>query len=66
MLFTSLIVQVVMIVTLEKLNVTYAQEQNNTLVVIKKVLFTTTLTSVVVTVRLKIYSAPIMIYLIKH
>ena len=66
MLFTSLIVQVVMIVTLEKLNVTYAQEQKNTLVVIKKVLFTTTLTSVVVTVRLKIYSAPIMIYLIKH
>ena len=66
MLFTSLIVQVVMIVTLEKLNVTYAQEQNNTLVVIKKVLFTTTLTSVVITVRLKIYSAPIMIYLIKH
>ena len=35
MLFTSLIVQVVIIVTLEKLSVIYAQEQKNMLVVMK-------------------------------
>ena len=37
MLFTSLIVQLVMIITLEKLNLIYAQEPKNMLLVIKEV-----------------------------
>ena len=43
MLFTSLIVQVVMIVTLEKLNVIYAQERKNMLAVMKEAPFMTIL-----------------------
>ena len=66
MLFTSLIVQVVMIVTLEKLSVIYAQEQKNMLVVIKEVPFTTISRTAVVTAILKINSVSIMIHLIKH
>ena len=54
MLFTSLIVQVVMLVTLTKLNVIYAQEQKNIPVVIKKVPFTTILATAVITAILKI------------
>ena len=60
MLFSSLIV---MIVPLEKLNVIYAQEQKNMPVVIKKVSFTTILTTAVITVTLKIYFVSIIIYL---
>ena len=66
MLFTSLTDQVVMIATLEKLNVIYAQEQRSMPVVIKKVPFTTIFTTTVITATLKIYSISIMIYLIKH
>ena len=55
-----------MIATLEKLNVIYAQEQKNMPLVIKKVPFTTTLTTEVITVTLNIYSLSIMNYLIKH
>ena len=66
MLFTSLIVQVVMIVTLEKLSVIYAQEQKNMLVVMKEVPFMTILRTAVVTAILKIYPVSIMIHLIKH
>ena len=55
-----------MIVTLAKLNVIYAQEQKNMLVVINKVPFTTILTTVVVTAILKIYSVSITIDFIKH
>ena len=66
MLFTSLIVQVVMIVTLEKLNVIYAQEQKNMLVVMKEVPFMTILRTAVITAILKIYPVSIMIHLIKH
>ena len=57
MLFTSLTVQVVMIVTLAKLKVIYAQEQKNMLVVINKVPFMTILTTAVVTAIL----TPLMI-----
>ena len=39
MLFTSLIVKVLMIGTLEKLSVTYVQEQKNMLLVIKSKLY---------------------------
>ena len=46
-----------MIVTLEKLSVLYAQAQNNMLVVMKEVPFTTILRTAVIS---------IMIYLIKH
>ena len=66
MLFTSLIVQVVMIVTLEKLSVIYAQEQKNMLVVMKEVPFMTILRTAVITAILKIYPVSIMIHLIKH
>ena len=66
MLFTSLIVQVVMIDTLEKLSVIYAQEQKNMLVVMKERSFTTTLKTAVITAILKIYSVSIMIHFIKH
>ena len=66
MLFTSLIVQVVMIVTLEKLSVIYAQEQKNMLVVMKEVPFITILRTAVITAILKIYPVSIMIHLIKH
>ena len=55
-----------MIATLEKLNVIYAQEQKNMPLVTKKVPFTTTLTTEVITVTLNIYSLSIMNYLIKH
>ena len=66
MLFTSLIVQVVMIVTLEKLSVIYAQEQKNMLVMMKEVPFMTILRTAVITAILKIYPVSIMIHLIKH
>ena len=66
MLFTSLIVQVAMKVTLEKLNVIYAQEQKSMMIVIKEVPFTTILRTVVITAILKIYSFSIIIHLIKH
>ena len=66
MLFTSLIVHVVMIVTLEKLSVIYAQEQKNMLVVMKEVPFMTILRTAVITAKLKIYLVSIMIHLIKH
>ena len=66
MLFTSLIVQVVMIVTLEKLSVIYAQEPKNMLVVMKEVPFMTILRTAVITAILKIYPVSIMIHLIKH
>ena len=66
MLFTSLIVQVVMIVKLEKLNVTYAQERKNMLAVMKEVPFMTILRTAVITAILKIFSVSIMIHLIKH
>ena len=62
MLFTSLIVQVVMIVTLEKLSVIYAQEQKNMLVVMKEVPFMTILRTAVITAILKIYPVSIMIH----
>ena len=61
MLFTSLIVHVVMIVTLEKLSVIYAQEQKNMLVVMKEVPFMTILRNAVITAKLKIYPVSIMI-----
>ena len=64
--FTSLIVQVVIIVTLEKPNAIYAQEQKNMSVVIKEVPFTTVLGTAVVAAILKIFSVSIMIPLIKH
>ena len=66
MLFTSLIVQVVMIVKLEKLNVTYAQERKNMLAVMKEVPFMTILRPAVIIAILKIFSVSIMIHLIKH
>ena len=66
MLFTSLIVQLVMIIALEKLSLIYAQEQKNMLVVMKEVPFTTILRIVVNTAILKIYYVSIMIHLIKH
>ena len=66
MLFTSLIVQVVMIDTLEKLSVIYAQEQKNMLVVMKERPFTTILKTAVITAILKIYSISIMIHFIEH
>ena len=66
MLFISLIVQVAMIVTLEKRNVIYSQEQRNMPVVIKKVPFTTILATAIITATLKIYFVSIMIHLIKH
>ena len=66
MLFTSLIVQLVMIIALEKLSLIYAQEQKNMLVAMKKVPFTTILRTVVNTAILKIYYVSIMIHLIKH
>ena len=54
-LTTSLIVQVVMIVTLEKLNVIYVKEQKSMSAVMKEVPFMTTLTTAVITFILKIY-----------
>ena len=66
MLFISLIVQVVIIVTLEKLNVIYAQGQKNMLVVMKEVPFTAILRVAVVKAKMKIVSISIMIHLIKH
>ena len=66
MLFTCLIVQLVMIIALEKLSLIYAQEQKNMLVVMKEVPFTTTLRIAVTTAILKIYYVSIMIHLIKH
>ena len=66
MLFISLIVQVVMTVTLVKLNVIYAQEHKNMPVVIKKRPFTIILAAVVITAILKFYSVSIIIHLIKH
>ena len=66
MLFTSLIVQVVMIVTLEKLNIIYAQERMNMLAVMKEVPFMTMLRTAVITGILKIFSVSIIIHLIKH
>ena len=66
MLFTSLIVQLVMIIALEKLSLIYAQEQKNMLVAMKEVPFTTILRTVVNTAILKIYYVSIMIHLIKH
>ena len=61
MLFASLIVQVIMIDTLEKLSVIYAQEQKNMLVVMKEVPFMTILRNAVITAKLKIYPVSIMI-----
>ena len=55
MLFTSLIVQVAMIVTLEKLNVIYAQERKNMLVVMKDVQFMTILRTAAITTIMKIF-----------
>ena len=55
-----------MIVTLAKLNRTYAQEQKNMPVVIKKVSITTTLTTAVITTILKFYFASKIIHMIKH
>ena len=66
MLFISLIVQVVIIVTLEKLNVIYAQGQKNMLVVMKEAPFTAILRVAVVKAKMKIVSISIMIHLIKH
>ena len=65
-LSTSLIFQVVMIVTSEKPNVIYAQEQKKILVVIKEKPFTTILGNAAVAAILKIFSVSIMIPLIKH
>ena len=48
-------IQFVMIVTFVKLNIIYAQEQKNMPVVIKKVPFTTILTTAVITAVLKIF-----------
>ena len=59
-------IQFVMIVTFAKVNIIYAQEQKNMPVVIKKMSFTTTLATAVITAVLKIYSVSIMIHLIKH
>ena len=55
-----------MIVKLEKLNVTYAQERKNMLAVMKEVPFMTILRTAVITAILKIFSVSIMIHLIKH
>ena len=66
MLLTSFIVQVAIIVTLEKLSKIYAQEQKNMIVVMKEVPFMIILRTVVITAILKIYSVSIMIHLIKH
>ena len=66
MLLTSFIVQVVIIVTLEKLSKIYAQEQKSMIVVMKEVPFMIILRTVVITAILKIYSVSIMIHLIKH
>ena len=60
----TVIVQVVMMVTLAKLNVIYVKEQKNMPVVIKKMSFMTILTTGVITAILKIYSASIIIHLI--
>ena len=56
------IVQVLVVVTLAKLNVIYAQEQKNMLVVTKEVPFATILTTAVFTGIFKIYSFSIMIH----
>ena len=66
MFFTSLIVQFVMMVTLEKLSAIYAQEQKNMLVVMKEVPSRTILRTTVTTAIVKINSVSIMIHLIKH
>ena len=54
-------IQFVMIVTFAKVNIIYAQEQKNMPVVIKKVSFTTTLATAVITAVLKIYSVSIIV-----
>ena len=66
MLLTSFIVQVAIIVTLEKLSKIYAQEQKNMIVVMKEVPFMIILRTVVITAILIIYAVLIMIHLIKH